>query len=233
MDVEKKIRAKNVLGITSARYGAIPLQIDNLLISDDNCDEIIDITAVDIDDVEKLYWEVLQKSQNTPGTDPEAFDNDVLIYVCGYASFKIQAKILCKFCIEQLVGENFESEYIKNFDRGGLTVPSGSVLNVGKVCYATMEMLVSKNCESFFLSQKNHFQFLIAIVLKRIEEDEELHSEVFTETCVCNRQLKNIFMMVIKTICNILLSNYKKAKNNKIAEKKSSNSSKRKLQTLQ
>jgi hypothetical protein len=57
---------------------------------------------------------------------------DALIYVSGYASFKLQTKVACKNCVELFLGIEFDSTYVQIINRGGLTVPSNLVLGIGK-----------------------------------------------------------------------------------------------------
>jgi hypothetical protein len=98
METEKKLRIKSVLGIKSARYGMVPLDVSNLEVSNDEPDKD---TQFSIEYIQRLYEPICEKEQTE---DLPPVDMDALIYVSGYASFKLQTKVACKNCVELFLG---------------------------------------------------------------------------------------------------------------------------------
>jgi hypothetical protein len=225
IESETKIRAKSLMGIKSARYGLIPLDVDNL----DLVNKETDSKYIVNDESAKQLLEVLSEIEN----EDIPIDFDALIYVCGYAAFNVNNKLNCENWAAILIGDEFDSEYVQNINRGGLTVPSNIVIAIGKHALKTMHSLVSPQLETMFVNlSENHHALLRHVVKMNIYRDEEI-VRVIRDTCLCNKPIFDSVAKIISIICNILLSNYKKLRKNVVAARKTNSSKERKLKTLQ
>lgn len=90
-----------------------------------------------------------------------------------------------------------------------------------------------RKMESAFIKKcDRHHPILKSIVLMKIEEDPLIAYKLH-ESCACKNEYSSIFNNIVNILCNIMLSNYKKLRSNKIAERKINSGIKRKLKTLQ
>ena len=224
---EKKIRVKSLLGITSARYGAIKfdpalLQRNDKKGEDDEDDEFE--SSLD-DSVINEFLPVLDY--------PVEFELNEggFIFVSGYTAFKLKHKLSCVNCIDYVTGESTDNSYFNDLNRGGLCVPSDLTVQIGIHVYTVMQALISKDYEIQFLRQSKQKAILKHFSLMSISRDSLLHFLNF-DACLCGKPFEKLLNSIVCTMCNILLNNYSKELKNEIAVSKEGGGKKRKLDTL-
>lgn len=215
MDSERKIRAKSFLGIRSARYGKISLNIENL---QNVCDETINDYISEKKKYTAFRNEIVSVvKESNSDTD---IDASALLYVCGYISFKTASRINCFFCTGLIVGENCNDKYFQEINRGGLTIPSDYVVSIGEHVFRIMQTFVSEKYEHRFLLEcDEHHSLLFSTVQEILNEDVTLKL-LMDHFCECGTRFSAIITKIVQTFCNILLSNYKKRRNDKISSTK-------------
>lgn len=59
----------------------------------------------------------------------------IIIYIAGFVTYKLQNIVKCESCLDALVGEkeNFLNSLIEMKNRGGLTYPSKDVIQICKI----------------------------------------------------------------------------------------------------
>ena len=60
--------------------------------------------------------------------EPVNVNENVLIYICGYSSFKAAQGLSCGLCTDFVFGSYVNDEYFNNLNRGRLTIPSDASL---------------------------------------------------------------------------------------------------------
>jgi hypothetical protein len=124
-----------VLGIKSAKYGCVKFDPD-LLSDSAECDGIVaDISPF-------LGLEI---------TSDFYLDSSVLLYVSGYASSKSEKVVGCELCRSVIIGSSYDDPYVDDLNRGGLTLPSDDVVDIGFLSLAIMNRLISREYEEKFL----------------------------------------------------------------------------------
>lgn len=158
----------------------------------------------------------------------------VLIYVAGYSAFAVLKHLKCNFCEKNLLRdktiEHAYFDYFKNLDRGRLSCPNDSVLNIVLVNYIVIKKLCSEY-ECLFLNSSNQRNVAISITSNII-----LNEELFEETnCELGHSNNKIINMILWSSTNIFLNNYCKVKNDTHLQNlndKTNCSKRRKLSTL-
>lgn len=222
VEAEKKMRIKNLLGLTSARYGKVKFNFDMLpetYTKNKNND-------VNVDDSKFLGMLTDNNFLSTVDVDDSS-----LLYICGYSSFKLKQKLECSFCINLITADINEStdQYFNYLNRGGLTVPSGLVMTIGQHVYCVVQNLISKRYENLFIKVCNQKSLIVQIALRSLTASEVV-SDLVTKICSCETTHLNLFTKLLGIMANILLNNYCKLVKN--AATQDSKFKKRKLETL-
>lgn len=206
--------------MTSAKYGLVSFSFEALSNSFLNCDYGNNATN-NVD----LFLEILDSDflgevdLNDPG----------LLYITGYASFKVKQQLSCVSCQNFIVSnEESPNEYFDSLNRGGLTVPSDIVVNAGAHMYGIMNCLISEGYERDFLQSSSQQKLLLDLSIRSLEENP-VTGDVVNSNCVCGEKKVNTIMKILKPMSNVLLNNYCKIRNSLISANKVK---KRKLQTL-
>lgn len=139
---------------------------------------------------------------------------DVIIYVAGYVAKKIISKTVCSLCC-QFVGDKEKSltftidekvlAYFEHLNRGGLTYPSPTLVNMFQVALSIMNIAVG-SMEQQFLCLSNQKQTLLKLNEKYWMEDDLIEFASECPNCQCPRH--KIFHQCLSSFVNILLNNY-------------------------
>lgn len=198
---EKKLRVMSVLGIKSAKYG--PVKFSPEILNDVSTSDIM-YSDVDM----TPFLSVLNKLS----TESVHVDQSVLLYVCGYAAHKTTQMLSCKTCIDFVLGPHTSDKYFENLVRSGLTVPSDIVVELGNFVYGAMQLLISQEHETNFILCKNQKQLLQNVVDQGV--NTHVYLKIFlTDSCLCGRPLTDVYKKLVCIMCNILLNNYTKLRN--------------------
>jgi hypothetical protein len=222
MEAEHKIRLNKLLGIQSARYGLIKFSFDKLpvLDSSDYSTDVFMLTK---------YLKIL----NDIEIYNRYIDESAIIYISGYATFKICRKISCSTCASYLSGADINDDYFIQINRGGLTVASDLILELAKLTLSIMNGLTSEKYEENFLRDKSHKLILSKLILESVTRNQVLNS-FFNACCpTCSNYNSNILEKYISIFSNICLNNYIKLRTDALHRNKvEMKSKKRKIQTL-
>ncbi|KAL3283371.1 hypothetical protein HHI36_006519 [Cryptolaemus montrouzieri] len=161
--------------------------------------------------------------------DSRILSEPSLVYICGYASFKIKNKLaFCEMCTNFITQAQSQIEddldnfkYLNDLNRGELSIPSDTVVLPGKHIYYVMNHLIPKKFEMDFLKCENKRKLLIQLTNKGFDFtlfNTRLSSQIYYDNCVCGSQFKDVINKLLKTMSNILLNNYTKVKNNSISQ---------------
>lgn len=221
IESEKKLRTKSILGLHSAKYGQVAFSFDALTVV---ADYVINNSTID-------DYTVFSKIVNHNFIDIVDIDNPALIYICGYAAFKIKHRLHCKLCCEFVESKNYDTcnIYFLDLNRGNLTIPSDTIILIGQHIYGIMQYLISNEYENAFLSVTHQQQLLLKLVAESLNRNN-LTANILNDTCICGHTHAQIVLDILKCMANILLNNYRKCRTNHYLEK--INTKKRKLQTL-
>lgn len=132
-------------------------------------------------EIDNLFYDIL----NTDYLGNLKCDESGFLYICGYVSFKVNAKMKCNSCKCALINTNAcDDAYFNDINRGKLSVPSDFVLGVCKHVLGIVQALVSKEYEEHFLltnHQKNVIEVLgkLAVVkgnslIANLHENKEI-----------------------------------------------------------
>lgn len=224
LEAEHKIRVNKLLGIRSARYGYVKFTI-TILDSLRNPSLETSVTK----DEHLVFLKILDCIENYE----DGIDESAVIYIAGYATYKVCNRIQCENCLINLSQCSTDDHYFQDLNRGGLRVSSEMILHLAKVTIAIMNGLVSNEFENYFLRQRNHKQILNSLVIEAIKRIVllEFYWNSECENCLVNN--KKILLQFISIFSNICLNNYRKLKTNTDRVTRQLNlSKKRKLQTL-
>ena len=153
---------------------------------------------------------------------------NVLIYIAGYVARSVSKRVHCQYCACHLCLENDlnvelqSSEYFNLLDRGGLKWPTNFVMTSCVNTYCIFEQLISKFEQSFC----NHSRQKMLLTKLSLQFFSPLFEN---EECSCGKSLHLLLNISIQVMCNILLNNYAKNKNDIISQ---GVNERRKLQTL-
>lgn len=217
---EKKMRLKSILGLKSAKYGQVSFSKHVLLEND-----FVDTgETINIDDFMSIFDNDILQTE---------IDESSFLYISGYVAFKAVSKMSCLLCISILKSENTETDdkYFQELNRGGLTHPSGTVLEVGRHIFGVMTILISSQFEEHFLAHNKQKELLISLTKFSLLNSNHLKLIMY-DTCLCTAEYITLFNLILSTYANILINNYTKLKNDIIISEKNHSSKKRKLQTL-
>ena len=234
--VEKKMRVKSYLGLKSAKFGKITFNPENF--------EEIDNDVVD-EQESQVGLKFLQIIE-TDYLNTAEIDEDLLLYIAGYAAFKLSAKVCCSTCRIIIVSNEIpDSNYFNELNRGGLTVPSKTVMMVAKHVLCITNVLISEEYEREFLKIGQQRALIRSLAEKGIQHKEGRLNHKFRDQCLCGADMRAIFRKMLTTFVNICLNNYTKMKNDALkmitpkpkeknqAEGAMKSGKKRKLQTLE
>nr|CAI5862419.1 unnamed protein product [Callosobruchus analis] len=158
-------------------------------------------------------------------------DEAVQAYICGYVGYSLVKKITCKKCSELLVkskGIMLELDYFNYLQRGGLSIATDGIGYIyHHVCAIFTYITNNESIQNMLFNQSNHQNILATITVASLESNVFIN---FTEICECGTPSNKIYTAVIMVICNILLNNFTKNKNN--INHKEKTDKKRKLITL-
>jgi hypothetical protein len=197
MEAEHKIRLNKLLGIQSARYGLIKFSFDKLPVLDSS-DYSTDVFMLN------KYLKIL----NDIEIYNRYIDESAIIYISGYATFKICRKISCSTCASYLSGADINDDYFIQINRGGLTVASDLILELAKLTLSIMNGLTSEKYEENFLRDKSHKLILSKLILESVTRNQVLNS-FFNACCpTCSNYNSNILEKYISIFSNICLNNY-------------------------
>lgn len=221
IEAEKKIRIKSFLGLHSARYGKVELSAKLL-------EECNIINKPNIKDCQAPVHASLYSVLEEDYLDNITCDESGLIYICGYASFKISTKIACKTC-STLIKKDDESgpndSYFNSINRGGLSVPSDFVLAIAKHVIGISQALLSERYETLFLSTSCQKNTVCKLSNLAVNLDNSIEVDL-KQVCECGTSNETLALYVISIIANIMLNNYTKMRNDALKQVKNT---KRKL----
>jgi hypothetical protein len=126
-------------------------------------------------------------------------------------AFKLTSKIRCPTCCRSLTSrhEEFDDTYIDDLNRGGLTVPSKKIIDIGKHVFGVMSKLISEEYEEEFLLQHAQKKLLVSLVKIGITSDRNL---LFENNCPCGIDNEYIVNNSLSIFCNILITTIQKKK---------------------
>jgi hypothetical protein len=189
MEAEHKIRLNKLLGIQSARYGLIKFSFDKLPVLDSS-DYGTDVFMLN------KYLKIL----NDIEIYNRYIDESAIIYISGYATFKICRKISCSTCASYLSGADINDDYFIQINRGGLTVASDLILELAKLTLSIMNGLTSEKYEENFLRDKSHKLILSKLILESVTRNQVLNS-IFNACCpTCSNYNSNILEKCISIL---------------------------------
>ncbi|XP_049796023.1 uncharacterized protein LOC126212640 [Schistocerca nitens] len=177
----EKLRIMSVLGIKSAKDG--PVKFSPEIMNDIS---ISDVMSTDVD--VNPFVSVL----NYIGNETVDVHQSVLLYVCGYAAHKTTQLLSCTTCTDFVLGTHTTDKYFDNLVRSGLTVPSDIVVELGTFVYTVMQLLISEEYETKFLTCQNQKQLLLNLVGQGVKSHVSLQIFV-TDSCLCGRPLTDIY----------------------------------------
>mgnify|MGYP000566096629 CR=1 FL=1 len=191
----------------------------------DKIDEPIQDLEMDVD---QIFPNLLDDIDANNINSNEA---SILIHVSGYIARSLSRKLKCDQCSLQLCTSkelfledpSKACEYVNLLDRGGLKWPTEFVLTLATNTYLIFQKLIV-DFEDSFIKVTYHKRVLLKCSL----EFNLLNFE--EEFCSCKKALSEVMRLCLQTMCNILLNNYVKSKNNN--QPKKNESSKRKISTL-
>lgn len=228
LEAEHKIRVNKLLGIRSARYGHVKFSVTTLESITDSESE-----ASTSNDECLAYDDFLKILENLENYE-EGIEESAVIYIAGYATYKVCNKLQCENCLNSLSEYNTDDKYFQDLNRGGLRVSSDMILHLAKLVIHIMNGLVSSEFENIFLKQRDHKNILNYLTIEGLKNIDMLEVYWNSDCEVCSVENKKILSQFISIFSNICLNNYRKLKTDvNIEEKQRFNlSKKRKLQTL-
>lgn len=131
-----------------------------------------------------------------------------------------------------IVEDQFTGEYFDDLNRGGLTVPSESVVQLGTHMFAIIQMLISKEYEASYLSHQYERHLLITLTSESVSSDPVLKM-LMHDTCLCGTPQSEILSTLMSTLSNIFWNIYSKQRNDSMTAAKASSFKKQKLSNLQ
>lgn len=142
-----------------------------------------------------------------------------LIYISGYAAFKMKHHLKCSACIETFVSaEDTNDKYFREINRGGLSVPSDLLLIVAKLCLFVMQRLIQEDFEPKFIRSPNQKRLMFSLIMKEgFYIVDEIEGVLAHKCDRCEADIEKSFRKVVSIFCNILLNNYSKIKNNNLS----------------
>jgi len=162
-------------------------------------------------------------------------DNELsaLVFVAGYVGFKLKRKLSCVDCRLELFTEKAldcelpvddSFNYMANIDRGGLTWPTDVLLNIVVQSMIAFKCLVSVKHAAQFNMADNQRAITSTVALQRCLNVLDLSGKCSG----CGVAMTDMATQCIRTVCNILLSNYTK----NLTDGQTKSKSLRKLSTL-
>lgn len=234
LESEKKLKVLDLIKLKSKTSGDISIK---LLSVDDSLDNISSVNDVFNDDADVCDISDFQDIVFS-AKEFDIAENimSVLIYIAGYVAFKVKNNMACSDCISKITaGKAMEfecsetvAEYLKFSSRGGLQWPKNFTVDIIVQAFGVFQFLISEHFENRFLSHGKQKSLLSNLTKARIDFQNVLPVSV----CHCGVSSDTVSMKCLSVISNILLNNYCKVRNNKIAEVKEKKKIERKLKTL-
>lgn len=223
---EKKLKIVSILHVVSASHGEITLK-DFIVQAADNVDNSLDVK-------DGIVQELLTCCKGCDDVEITESESQSLVFIAGYVGFKlVQNKIVCELCKRELVYDNTLNyevsssaySYLSEIDRGGLKWPKDFLVEIVTQAFKVFKMVVSKECETKFLSVGNQRKSLIWLVTEQLKKSGAVDGE-----CTCGASMLSLAQMTLSYVANIFLNNYCK----KVADTKTAGKQKatRKLKTL-
>lgn len=143
-------------------------------------------------------------------------DHSRLTYVSGYGLFHTLKNIKCALCSEasqQLVSKD---EYFNELNRGGITVPTNTIIEVGRHMFCVFNKIISqKDLEDEFLKVGDQKSILISLFKLSILGDHSLFSK-FSNRCLYGENLmRTSWLKLLFIFVNIVLNNHTSLLNDK------------------
>lgn len=165
---EKKLRVSNLIKLAGEKQ----IQLNSLF--DDQCLQSTKLPILNDFNSLKLM---------TINFDFEDKNFPILLYITGYAVFKISTKSTCMNCKDIIVFQNQNLSYefsnkvafIEKLSRGGLKKPTFIATQISFISLKLFENLISENYEHIFLNCQNHLYILTELAnhhIKRLNLDQ-------------------------------------------------------------
>lgn len=204
---ERKLRFKDLV-LLSAKN--VDIQLKSLVPIDDDIDPNVYSNV-------SFFSELLNISSFEPASIPENVLK-ILTYIGGYVSKKELYPKSCEQCqswllLDKNVDVDCSYSFIKDMDRGKLTLPTDTVMQSVFSVWQTANALLTNNCDDMFF--KMHNQLAVLFKLSCIFFDNN-NSVVYEEKCLCGINIKLKCESIIMRTCKIILNNIVKAKNDKL-----------------
>ncbi|CAH2000204.1 unnamed protein product [Acanthoscelides obtectus] len=216
LESEKKIRLQNVLKTCNTEFDLKELRNSSLTSEQDTF-------SVDISD----FLFILE----TDYLISYDVDEAVKIYICGCGPFSHKKKISCTKCQEKLIkskGVMLELDYFDYLQRAGLCIPADEIGYIYHHACAIFTYIIDhENTLKMLFARLDHKTILGTLIVESLESDVFIDLKII---CECGMPHKKIYTATTFIICNILLNNFTKNKNNLCHKEKSDK--KRKLLTL-
>lgn len=203
LESKRKIQIKNLLSVISSKKGLITIK--DFTITKDQEHQLCS------DDLSLLKNFIIPPINDNFPDDVGA----VLMYIAGYASFKICQNISCISCEDILqsndvlpVDINNNLRLLHKLDRGGLKKPSILTMEITAICYRIFVELISEKYESLFLKCQNQLGILLSLCASHL-------TEIYEFSTACSHSSFDIIKQISTIIGKILLNNYIKNKNDK------------------
>lgn len=153
---------------------------------------------------------------------------NVITFLAGYASFKINRNVPCDLCRSRLVTDDpmefdvewatfpddvIDTSYVAALSRGGLTMPSLAVYKTAETAIRVAHCLVAEEYVDQFLKNTNQRHLLHTLTVNYASKNI-LVAPLYGLPCVKCDSLPLQFMEgVAMRMTNILLNNYTKERN--------------------
>lgn len=216
LESERKLKMISLLNLKSAKNGVFHLK------------EFLDTCGEDVDynhsDNIELFEDALILTEDEWISHEEVH---ILIYIAGYIVHTINRHLQCKSCKSlTCLDKNLETDnnftnqevyqYLQHLDRDGLKFPKDYFVNIISQMLLLFKVLISNRFENLFLSCKCQRS-----VLKNLSVEMPHYKDItIYETCEeCGGSISVLVEKCISKFCNILLNNYSKTNQNKIASK--------------
>jgi len=178
----------------------------------------------------------IQESESVVISDD---DMRVLVFIAGYVGRKVKLACNCTSCINEIVSQNqmacdIASDhlvYTSALDRGGLTWPNQTLVDVVVKIFMIFQRLLSTKYEKQFVNMPKHKALAIYLCMEMLKLQPGMDSK-----CECGRSQMNLYKLCAVKMTNILLNNYCKRLNDDAASAKATaqkDKKSRKLATLQ
>ena len=223
LESEKKLKLVSLLKLNSSKLGQISIAkfvadcTDAGVSQDDTVSELSDEQCM----ISCNFVDVISDCDSVTVTSNEI---QILIFLGGYIGKKFKKSVACDSCVNELVSKdrmpydakNTNFAYLEALDRGGLTLPTQILVDVLVVVFRVFQCLISCKHEKQFTTIRNQKQVIFHLSTEKLR----LNPVTGGACTTCGKKIMDNLRFCVTRMANVLLNNYSKQLNDKIAVEK-------------